>query len=68
MLTIPAGAPDPEDELAVDKLPTADDVADARRDSDATISFEDVAAAQPMKADTMTDLEKYILIVVQFFL
>jgi hypothetical protein len=63
VLTIPAGVVEPGvDELPVDRLPRADAVADARRDSDATMGSEDCAAAKPTRADTMTDFEKYILI------
>jgi hypothetical protein len=63
VLTIPAGVVDPDsDELPLDKLPRADPVAEARRDSDA--ATEDCAAAKPIRADTMTDLEKYMLTVV----
>jgi hypothetical protein len=63
VLTIPAGAIDPPaDELPVDKLPLADRV------SDAAIGREDCAAAKPIRADTMTDFEKYMLIVVLLFL
>jgi hypothetical protein len=66
VLTIPAGVVDPDsDEPPVDKLPRADAVAEARRDSDA--ATEDCAAAKPMRAETMTDLEKYILFVVLLF-
>jgi hypothetical protein len=67
--TIPsaAGATPVEDSTApVDKLPTADAVADARRAaSDAIMWF--VAAAKPMRADAITDRVKYMLICVGFF-
>lgn len=57
---MPAGVP-------VDRLPVADDVADAARiDSEAAIDC-DSAAAKPMRAARMTDLEKYIAIAVRFF-
>jgi hypothetical protein len=52
VLTMPAGAFDPDcDREPVDMLARAD-------------ATEDCAAAKPMRADTMTDLEKYMLIVV----
>jgi hypothetical protein len=52
VLTMPAGALDPDcDTEPVDMLPRAD-------------ATEDCAAAKPMRADTMTDVEKYMLIVV----
>jgi hypothetical protein len=63
VLTIPAGAVDPDsEELPLDKLPRAEAVAEARREE-----MGACAAAKPIRADTMTDLEKYILIVVLLF-
>jgi hypothetical protein len=69
VFTIPAAAiaPGAADELPVDMPIMADFVADPRRDSDAATASEDCAAAKPMRADIMTDLEKYILIVVEVF-
>jgi hypothetical protein len=66
VLTIPAAAiPPGADELPVDIPTLADFVADFRRDSDAATAREDCAAAKPIRADMRTDLEKYILIVVE---
>jgi hypothetical protein len=63
--TIPAGAiPAPADGLPVDIPITADFVADLRRDSDAAIAGEDCAAAKPIRAEAMSDVEKSMLIVV----
>lgn len=58
VLTIPSAAADGD---AVERLPAAD-VADARRDSDAAIGIGEcvVAAAKPIRAETRTDLEKYM--------
>lgn len=68
VLTMPAGVAEPDAKEPVDKLPAADAVADASRDSDAATEECVVAAAKPIRADTMTDLEKYIFEVVWFFL
>jgi hypothetical protein len=54
---------DPDAELAVDSIPAADAVAEARRDSDAEREWV-VAAAEPIRTKTMADLEKYMLSVV----
>jgi len=51
---------DPDDELAVESMPAADAVAEASRDSDAEREWV-VAAAEPIRTETMADLEKYML-------
>jgi hypothetical protein len=49
--------------VPVATTPGADEAPDAARDSDATMDSV-WAAAKPMRAETMTDLEKYIFTVV----
>lgn len=69
MLTIPEGVvdcdSDPLAALPVDMLAGAEAVAYASIDSDSIIG--EYAAAKPMRAGTMVDLEKYILIVALLF-
>lgn len=60
VLTMPAVGVTVEDPVTT--LPADDAVAEARSDSDAAIDA-DCAAAKPARADTMTDLEKYIFTV-----
>jgi hypothetical protein len=57
-LTMPVAALDDD----VDKLPAAAAVAEARRDSDAERASDedDCAAAKPIRAEAMMDLEIYI--------
>lgn len=61
VLTIPEGVLGLEIwfDTPVDRLPDAD-VADGRRDSEAAMESDDCAAAKPMRADTMTDLENIL--------
>ena len=47
---------------AVDRLPAAEEAAEARRDAD------DCAAAKPIRVDTMIDLEMYMLAAVLSFM
>jgi hypothetical protein len=66
--TIPAAAiAPPADALPVDMPILADPVADMRRDSDAPTGREDVAAAKPIRAEAMSDVEKSMLIVVFWY-
>jgi hypothetical protein len=69
VLTIPEGVVDCDSEplpaLPVDKLPRAEAVEDAIMASEAMI--DDCAEARPMRADTMVDLEKYMLMIVLRF-
>jgi hypothetical protein len=73
VFTIPAAAMAPgaiapaADELPVDMPILADFVADIRRDSDAATASEDVAAAKPIRAEAMSDVEKSMLSVVFWF-
>jgi hypothetical protein len=74
VLTIPAAAIAPgaivpaADEPPVDMPILADFVADIRRDSDAATASEDCAAAKPIRAEAMSDVEKSMLSVVFWFL
>jgi hypothetical protein len=54
--------PEP-DGVDVDDAPAADAVEDAveARDSEALMDCDDCAAAKPTRADTMRDLEKYMV-------
>jgi ABC-type uncharacterized transport system involved in gliding motility auxiliary subunit len=56
---------DPDEELAVESMPAADAVAEARREPDAEREWV-VAAAEHMRTEAMADLEKYMLTAVMF--